>query len=246
MKIKLINPNTTARMTETMASCAHAAAASGTRIVAATSTMGPPSIESWYDESLALPGLLAEVASGERDGIDGYVIACFGDPGLFAARELARGPVVGIAEAAMHAASVIAPSFSVVTTLARTTGMAWHLAERYGMKRFCRTVRATDVAVLDLDRPGSAARRVIVDECRRALEDDGADAIVLGCAGMADLARAIEDEIGAPVVEGVTAALKWVEALVALRLSTAKRGEYARPLAKRYDGPLADFSPRDA
>ncbi len=245
MKIKLINPNTTARMTDTMASCARAVAAVGTEIVAATSTMGPPSIESWYDESLSLPGLLAEVTGGERDGIDAYVIACFGDPGLFAARELAQGPVIGIAEAAMHAASVIAPSFSVVTTLARTTGMAWHLAERYGMKRFCRSVRATDVAVLDLDQPGSAARRLIVDECRRALEEDGADAIVLGCAGMADLARAIEDAVAAPVVEGVTAALKWAEALVSLRLRTAKRGEYARPLAKRYEGPLADFSPRN-
>ena len=186
------------------------------------------------------------MASGERDGVDGYVIACFGDPGLFAARELAHGPVIGIAEAAMHAASVIAPSFSVVTTLARTTGMAWHLAERYGMKRFCRSVRATDVAVLDLDQPGSAARELIIDECRRALEDDGADAIVLGCAGMADLARAIEDAVAAPVVEGVTAAVKWAEALVSLRLRTAKRGEYARPLPKRYDGPLADFSPRNA
>ena len=246
MKIKVINPNTTARMTDTMASCARAVASLGTEVVAATSTMGPPSIESWYDESLALPGLLAEVTSGEREGIDGYVIACFGDPGLYAARELARGPVIGIAEAAMHAASVIAPSFSVVTTLARTTGMAWHLAERYGMKRFCRSVRASEVAVLDLDRPGSAARALIVDECRRALEEDGADAIVLGCAGMADLSRAIEDAVGAPVVEGVTAALKWVEALVSLRLQTAKRGEYARPLAKRYDGPLADFSPRQA
>ncbi|PMS23681.1 Asp/Glu racemase [Trinickia dabaoshanensis] len=246
MKIKLINPNTTARMTETMAICARAVAGAGTEVYAATSSMGPPSIEGWYDESLALPGLLAEVAAGEREGMDGYVIACFGDPGLFAARELARGPVIGIAEAAMHAASVIAPSFAVVTTLARTTGMAWHLAERYGMTRFCRNVRATDVAVLDLDRPGSAARRLIADECRRALEDDGADAIVLGCAGMADLARAIEDEIGVPVVEGVTAALKWVEALAGLGLATAKRGEYARPLAKRYDGPLADFSPRDA
>lgn len=245
MKIKLINPNTTARMTDTMASWARAVAAVGTEIVAATSTMGPPSIESWYDESLSLPGLLAEVTGGERDGIDAYVIACFGDPGLFAARELAQGPVIGIAEAAMHAASVIAPSFSVVTTLARTTGMAWHLAERYGMKRFCRSVRATDVAVLDLDQPGSAARRLIVDECRRALEEDGADAIVLGCAGMADLARAIEDAVAAPVVEGVTAALKWAEALVSLRLRTAKRGEYARPLAKRYEGPLADFSPRN-
>jgi allantoin racemase len=205
--------------------------------------MGPPSIEGYYDEALATPGLLAEVAAGEREGCDGYVIACFGDPGLYAARELARGPVIGIAEAAMHAASVLAPGFSVVTTLSRTCGMAWHLAERYGMKRFCRNVRATDVAVLELDRPGSAARRIILDECRRALDEDGSDAIVLGCAGMAELCAEIEDALGAPVVEGVTAAVKWVEALVALRLGTAKRGDYARPLAKRYDGAFERFSP---
>jgi len=141
---------------------------------------------------------------------------------------------------------VLAPGFSVVTTLARTCGMAWHLAERYGMKRFCRNVRATDVAVLDLDKPGSAARRIILDECRRALEEDGSDAIVLGCAGMAELCAEIEDALGAPVIEGVTAAVKWTEALVALRLSTAKRGDYARPLAKRYDGALQAFSPTDA
>ncbi|CAB3808406.1 aspartate/glutamate racemase family protein [Paraburkholderia fynbosensis] len=246
MRIKLINPNTTQRMTDAMGRCAREVAAPGTEVIAVNPTMGPPSIEGYYDEALATPGLLAEVAAGEREGCDGYVIACFGDPGLYAARELARGPVIGIAEAAMHAASVLAPGFSVVTTLARTCGMAWHLAERYGMKRFCRNVRATDVAVLDLDKPGSAARRIILDECRRALAEDGSDAIVLGCAGMAELCAQIEDALGAPVVEGVTAAVKWTEALVALRLSTAKRGDYARPLAKRYDGALASFGPAPA
>ncbi|EIF30875.1 hydantoin racemase [Burkholderia sp. Ch1-1] len=246
MRIKLINPNTTQRMTEAMGRCAREVAAPGTEVIAVNPTMGPPSIEGYYDEALATPGLLAEVAAGEREGCDGYVIACFGDPGLYAARELARGPVIGIAEAAMHAASVLAPGFSVVTTLARTCGMAWHLAERYGMKRFCRNVRATDVAVLDLDKPGSAARRIILDECRRALDEDGSDAIVLGCAGMAELCAEIEDALGAPVIEGVTAAVKWTEALVTLRLSTAKRGDYARPLPKRYDGALESFSPAEA
>ena len=245
MRIKLINPNTTQRMTDAMGRCARNVVAPGTEVIAVSPTMGPPSIEGYYDEALATPGLLAEVAAGEREGCDGYVIACFGDPGLYAARELARGPVIGIAEAAMHAASVLAPGFSVVTTLSRTCGMAWHLAERYGMKRFCRNVRATEVAVLELDRPGSAARRIILDECRRALDEDGSDAIVLGCAGMAELCAEIEDALGAPVVEGVTAAVKWVEALVSLRLGTAKRGDYARPLAKRYDGAFERFSPSD-
>jgi allantoin racemase len=173
------------------------------------------------------------------------VIACFGDPGLYAARELARGPVIGIAEAAMHAASMIAPSFAVVTTLGRTRGMAWHLAERYGMQRFCRSVRATEIPVLELDVPGSSARRQIVDECRRALEIDGAEAIVLGCAGMADLCDEIAAAIGAPVVEGVAAAIKFVEALVTLRLATAKGGEFAYPLTKRYSGLVAPLQPAD-
>ena len=245
MKIKLVNPNTTWSMTRMMGDCARRVAAPGTEIVAVSPAMGPPSVEGWYDDALSVPGLLVEIAEGERHGCDGYVVACFGDPGLFAARELARGPVVGIAEAAMHAASMIAPSFAVVTTLPRTRGMAWQLAERYGMQRFCRSVRAINIPVLDLTVPGSRARGLIIEECRRALHIDGADAIVLGCAGMADLCAEIADAIGAPVVEGVTAAVKLVESLVMLGLGTAKRGEYARPVGKQYSGLLAPFSPPD-
>lgn len=242
IRIKLINPNTTISMTRNMVECAQRVAASGTEIVGVSPDMGPPSIEGYYDEALATPGLLAEVIKGERTGYDGYVIACFGDPGVHAAREIARGPVIGIAEAAMHAASLITPSFSVVTTLGRTCGMAWHLAERTGMKRFCRNVRAVEIEVLELEDPASDARRRIVEECQRALAEDGSDAIVLGCAGMVDLSHAISEEINAPVVEGVTAAVKLVEALVALGLLTAKRGEYALPLPKAYGGLLSDFS----
>jgi allantoin racemase len=207
--------------------------------------MGPPSIESWYDDAFAVPGLLAEIAAAQRAGCDASIIACFGDPGLDAAREVARGPVLGIAEAAMHAASMIAPSFAVVTTLSRTCGMAWRLVDRYGMRRICRSVRAANVPVLDLTLPGSAARRLIIEECRRALTIDGAEAIVLGCAGMADLCDEIAAALDAPVVDGVTAAIKFCEALVTLKLGTAKRGEYARPPIKSYSGTFAAHSPAD-
>ncbi|OZI39059.1 Asp/Glu/hydantoin racemase [Bordetella genomosp. 1] len=242
MKIKLINPNTTWSMTDKMAACARQVAAAGTEVVAVSPAMGPASIESHYDDALAVPGLLDEIRKGEDEGCDGYVIACFGDPGLYAARELARGPVVGIAEAAMHCASLIGTGFSVVTTLSRTCGMAWHLAERYGLARFCRNVRASELAVLALEDPRSDARRVITEACRRALHEDRSDVIVLGCAGMADLCAQISAEIGAPVVEGVTAGVKLVESLVALRLATSKLGDFARPLPKRYDGDLARYA----
>jgi allantoin racemase len=242
MRIKIINPNTTWSMTEKIGACARSVARPGTEIAAVSPAMGPASIESHYDEALAAPGLLQEIATGERDGFDGYVIACFGDPGLKAARELARGPVVGIAEAAMHLASLVASRFSVVTTLRRTVGQAWHLAEAYGMKRFCANVRACEIAVLELEAPGSRARERIVDECRRALDEDGSDAIVLGCAGMADLCEHIGQVLGVPVVDGVAAGTQLIETLVSLRLATGKRGEFARPLAKPVTGLLVDFT----
>jgi len=242
MLIKVINPNTTASMTEKIGACARAVAAPGTRIQAVNSTMGPASIESHYDEALAVPGLLEQIALGEADGVDGYVVACFGDPGLDAARELAGGPVIGIAEAAMHTASFLGRGFSVVTTLGRTKGRAWELAERYGMSGFCRNVRACEIPVLDLEIPGSASRETITEECKRAVEDDGADVIVLGCAGMADLCRHISDRVGVPVVDGVAAATKTAESLVALGLATSTRSEYARPPAKNYVGLLDGFT----
>src|SRR6058998_2881578 len=127
MKIKVINPNTTESMTEKIGAAARGVAAEGTMIVAASPAMGPVSIEGHYDEAVSVLGLLEEIRKGEADGCDGYVIACFGDPGLLAAREIARGPVLGIAEAAMHSASMIAAGFTIVTTLERTRGIARQL-----------------------------------------------------------------------------------------------------------------------
>jgi allantoin racemase len=242
LKIKIINPNTTWSMTEKIGLCARQVAAPGTEIVAVSPAMGPASIESHCDEALSVPGILDEIRLGEADGVDGYVIACFGDPGLYAAREAARGPVIGIAEAAMHAASMIGSGFSVVTTLERTCGIAWHLAEAYGMRRFCRQVRACELNVLDLERPGSDAYRIIVQECRRAMHEDKVDSIVLGCAGMADLCHAIGRELGINVIDGVSVAVKMAESLVQLGLVTGKHGDLAYPLPKSYSGMLASFS----
>jgi allantoin racemase len=243
VRIKVINPNTTASMTGLIAEAARAAAGPGTEILAATSPAGPVSIEGHYDEAVSVIGLLEEVRKGEAEGCDAYVIACFGDPGLLAAREIAAGPVLGIAEAAMHAASFVATGFSVVTTLGRTRIIAEHLVRNYGMEHHCRRVRATELPVLELENPASDARRLITEECRRALQEDGSGAIVLGCAGMADLAAHIAREIGVPVIDGVAAAVKLAEALVGLGLRTSKTGDLAWPLPKRYTGRLADMAP---
>ena len=191
--------------------------------------MGPASIESHYDEALAVPGVLDEIATGERDGVDGYVLACFGDPGLDAARELAGGPVVAIAEAGMKVATYLGRGFTVVTTLEpdRRPSLGTRRAAT-ACQEFCRNVRACEIPVLELDIPGSPAREVITAECARAVAEDDCDVIVLGCAGMADLAGTISGQIGVPVVDGVAAATTMVQSLVAMGLTTSTRCEFAR------------------
>lgn len=242
MKIAVINPNTTASMTATIADAARRVAHAGTEIVAITSSMGPVSIEGYYDEVFAVPGLLLEIAKAEREGAQAIVIACFDDTGLDAARALASIPVIGICEAALSATSFIAQRFSVVTTMERSRLPVEHLVHRYGMGSRCK-VRAADVPVLSLEDPNSNARDRLRSEISAALKDDRAEAIVLGCAGMADLTAALRQEFGVPVVDGVAAAVKQAESLVAQGLSTAKRGAYATPVSKTYHGDLARFSP---
>jgi allantoin racemase len=246
VRIKVINPNTTWSMTETIGAAARRVASPGVEIVAVSPKHGPASIECHYDEAMACVGLLEEVRQGEADGVDAYVIACFGDPGLDAARELARGPVIGIAEAAMRAASYVATGFSVVTTLQRTVVIAEHLVDKYGVRGHCRRVRASDIAVLELENPQSNAYRTVLDECRRALAEDGSAAIVLGCAGMADLCDRLGDALGVPVIDGVVAAVAQAEALVRAGIRTSKVGDYARPMAKAYAGSLAQYAPTAA
>ena len=140
--IQVINPNTSLAMTETIGAAARAVAAPGTEILAVCPSAGVPSIEGHFDEAIAAVGVLEQIKKGREQGVDGHVIACFGDPGLLAARELAQGPVVGIAEAAMHMATLVATRFSVVTTLPRTLIIARHLLHQYGFQDHCAALHA--------------------------------------------------------------------------------------------------------
>lgn len=240
MRILVVNPNTTESMTAKIAAAARGAAAAGTEIVPVTSRMGPASIEGYFDEALSVPGLLAEIAGGEREGADAAIIACFDDTGLDAARCMAAIPVIGICEAALATAGFLAQRISVVTTLERSRVPIEHLVQRYGMAARVK-VRAANIPVLALEDPGSGA----VDRLRRqiesALDEDHAEAIVLGCAGMADLAAELARDYDLPVIDGVAAAVKQAEALVGLSLATSKHGTYAPPIAKAFAGDIAAF-----
>ena len=237
-KILIVNPNTTASMTDTIAAAARAVAAPGTDISAVTSSMGPASIEGFYDEAFAIPGLIQALLNAPD--ADAGIIACFDDTGLDAARSVAPFPVVGICEAALVTAGQIAKRIAVVTTLPRSIVPLEELVRRYGFAERA-SVTACNVAVLDLEKPGSGAEQKLEAEIALAL-DKGAEAIVLGCAGMADLA--LSRKFGVPVIDGVAAAVKQAEALVGLKLTTSRRGSYAFPTAKSYSGLLEKFAPK--
>ena len=230
-------------MTDKAGEAARMVAASGTEIIAVNPKYGPISIEGYYDEVFSIPGLLEEVRKGEASGCQGTVIACFDDTGLDAARCIASGPVVGICEAAMHIASLLANSFSIVTTLRRSIPALEELTVKYGMSRKCHRIRAAEVPVLELENPDSEATKLIRVEIQKALDDDRSEAIVLGCAGMVDLAAELSEEFGVPVIDGVSAAVKLVESLVALGLQTSKLNGYAYPRSKTYLGLFQTFQP---
>ncbi len=218
MRLLLVNPNSTASMTAAIAAGASGVARPGTVVEALNPLDGPPSIENDDDERRCVPGLLEVLKTARQRPADqrpdAYVVACFGDPGLEEARALLDAPVLGIAQAAMHAAALSAGSFSVVTSMSATIERAWQLAKAYTPNQ-CLGVYACDIPVLQIDSDPTSIEP-IGELCRRALEHDGSRAIVLGCAAMAPFAAPLTRRLGVPVIDGVAAATVLAEALSTL------------------------------
>ncbi|MDQ1849671.1 aspartate/glutamate racemase family protein [Gemmobacter fulvus] len=232
MKILVINPNSTLSMTTQIADSARRCAFPGTVIEAINPKGTPASIEGHADEAMSVPAMLDLIRAGEARGVDAYVIACFDDPGLAAAREIAAGPVIGICQAAVQVATTIATRFSIVTTLPRSVPIIEDLVEAYGAGHRCRAVRAVDMPVLALEQDPATAEARLIREIEAARDVDGAEAVVLGCAGMSDLCDRLQLQTGMPVINGVTAAVKLAEGLVGGGYATSKIGAYDYPRAK--------------
>jgi allantoin racemase len=227
MRILIVNPNTTASMTQKIAHAAKRAVSVDTEIVATTSKHGPVSIEGYYDEALCLPGLLEEIRLAQD--FDAVTIACFDDTGLDAARCLTDRPVVGIGEAGYKMAAMLSNRFSVITTLPRSVPALEHNILRYGLERQCAHVRACDVPVLALETDSAMALTKIKAEVEQAIRIDHAEAIVLGCAGMTDLADELSHLYHLPVLDGVACAVAMCESMARLGLKTSRQGGYAPP-----------------
>jgi allantoin racemase len=202
---------------------------------------GPASVESAYEEALAIPDILARLVEAQRDGVDAAVIDGVLSPGLAAGREIVEIPVVGAGQAAVHVAGMLADSFSLVTVLSRVRRLIEDAVSSYGLASRLRSVRAVDMTVLELATNRDHLVRRLVEESIAAVTDDDAKAIILGCSGMYGCADALSAELAAhgyadvPVIDPVLAAIKVAELLVELGLTQSKRS-YPRPPAKELSG----------
>ena len=229
-KIVVINPNTTASMTDRIRLVSESVISDDFCLTVVNPSSGPASIEGYYDEAMSLAGLL-DLVKQHHDAA-GFVIACFDDTGLDAARCLTASPVVGIGEAAYHMASMISNKFGVVTTLSRSIPALEHNLVRYGLAARCSGVRASDIPVLEVEASNGTAFERINAEVEQAIKMDKAEAIVLGCAGMAELGATLHDLHNIPVLDGISCAIKQVEAMIYLNLKNSNIGGYAKPRQK--------------
>jgi allantoin racemase len=217
MRILVINPNTTASMTNKIGEAARSVAAPDVDIVARNPLTGPASIQGPEDGYAALPGMLEEVEKGRDEGFDAIILACFDDTGLAEARRLSGVPTIGIGEASFHAAMLLGEKFSVVTTLSVSVPVIEQNIKDYGLGSMCLKVRASEVPVLDLENPESDAQAKVSNEIALSLSEEMPGAVVLGCAGMADLAAKFSKIHKVPVVDGVTSAVGFATGLVRIR-----------------------------
>jgi allantoin racemase len=206
-----------------------------TEVLVRDAESGPSSIESIYEEYLSVPGMMQAVADAEQEGIDAVIVGCFGDPGVDGAREIAGIPVIGPCESSMHMAAMLGYKFSVVTVLDEVKPIIRKVLHHTGLESRMASVRVIETSVLDIAGRRSAVFSRLVDAGRLAIDQDGADTLILGCMSLAfqELSLELGDVLGVPVVSPAEAALKTAETLVSLKLSQSKKA-YGTPIKMRH------------
>jgi len=186
---------------------------------------GPLSIESAYEEMLAIPPTLDLIMECEAKGFDAAIIGCFGDPGIEAARELVSMPVIGPCESAMLLAAGLGHKFSVLTIFDSLIAGQEMLAIHAGVHAKLASVRPTNIPVLDLMKDPEATKRRLIDVARICVEQDRADALLFGCMTMSflDMGDEISAEVGVPVVNAGRTAVKHAEMLISMGLAHSKK-----------------------
>lgn len=226
MKLLFINPNTSAHLTEMGARIARGVARPETVILPATGRFGARYITTRAAAAIAAHAAL-DCYAREGNDADAVLVACFGDPGLFALRELASVPVIGMAEASCHMASTCGRKFSIVTG-----GQAWgpmleEFVAAIGLSANLASVRTVTATGADIAADPETALAGLTRTCQAAVREDGAEAIILGGLGLAGIASRIAADVPVPLIDNVVAAVRMAEAVASLGVAKARQGSFA-------------------
>ena len=216
MRMLIINPNSDPKMTEAIRKSASEFAGERFEVVCKPTPGAPKFIETYGDDLVAAPGMLKLIEKHEAE-CDAFVVACHGDPNLDAIKEKTKKPVVGIGEASMKIASMLGHSFSVVTTAKRSIPPKEAQARKYHLQDLLVSVRAPES-----DASDCGDDQLFLDLAKAAVEEDLAEVIVLGCAGLTGMDKLIQEKLGVPTLDGVVCALMVAEGLVRYGVSTSK------------------------
>jgi allantoin racemase len=231
MRILLINANTTEAVTQRMAEAARRVAAPDVEIATATARFGPAIIGSRVETAVAAAAVVERLTQAE--GYDAVIIGASVDPGLAAAREMLDVPVVGITEAALHAACLLGGRIGAIVMSANSDTILREMADAYGLGTRLGAVHTLPITPLELLADLDAATRAIAAAAEAMVASDGVDTIALIGAVMAGMATVVQPALRVPVLEGVSAAVGLAEALVRLRVSPSRAGSYASPPEER-------------
>jgi allantoin racemase len=231
MKLLLINPNISDSVTALIEAEARRAASPGTTLTAVTAPFGVAYIETRF-EALVGGYAAACVAAEHWAGHDAVIVAAFGDPGLAALREAIPVPVLGMTESALMTASMLGTRFSIVAISRRIVGWYRETVHACGLSGRLASIRFLDAPLRDVGSVQADHEAALQALCRSAVEEDGADVVILAGAPLAGLARGIRDRIPVPLVDGVSSAVRHAESLAVLRPDRPQAGSFAAPPLK--------------
>jgi allantoin racemase len=228
MRLLLINPNTSPEITARVLDVARALVPAGTELVGATGRFGARYISS--RTAAAIAGHAALDALAEHGaGCDAVLLACFGDPGLGALKELAPVPVTGLAEAACHAACLLGRRFAIVTGGERWGPMLEEFVATQGLAARLAGVRTVAPTGAEIARDPAGAQALLAAACRDCVAGDGAEVVILGGAGLAGLADGLAGAVPVPVLCSVAAGVRAVVALAQSAPPKPRAGAQALP-----------------
>jgi len=234
MRIMVINPNTSESMTDHIRVELNKIKRDDTELVVVCAERGPLTIESSFDRSLAVPEILKLVKRANEEKYDGVIINGFGDPGLESAREISSILVCGIEETVLHIAAMLGSSFSILTPVRNLIPNKYQEVRHYKLEQWLSSIRTTEMKVTEVDSDPDRAKKRILEVAKLAVEEDGAEVIIMGCAAMLGYAEEISRGLGVTVLDPSSVTLKIAEGMIDAGVVHSKRALFATPPQKEY------------